>query len=157
MTRARSIATLLACLVVPITVGVGSSLVTVASVNGWYLGIEKPSWNPPDAVFGPVWTLLYLMMGLALWRVLRITDRPSYYLAPFALQLVLNGLWTLIFFGLHRPGWAAIEIVVLWISIVLTICRFSSCDRWAGRLLWPYLGWVSFAAVLNITIWWMNS
>lgn len=157
MSRKQSLLTFLACMLAPLAVGVSSSLITVDSVNGWYRGIVKPSWNPPDAVFGPVWTLLYLMMGYALWRVLRSQHRRSYYLAPFALQLVLNGLWTLIFFGLHQPGWAAVEIVVLWLSILLTIRRFASADRWAGILLLPYLGWVSFATALNITIWRLNS
>lgn len=137
--------------------GLGA-MVTTPEINGWYRTIIKPTWNPPDSVFGPVWTTLYLMMGIAAWLIwkpagLRAAAAP---LALFGIQLVLNSIWSLIFFGLHQPGWAFIEILALWATIVATTIAFFRRSRIAGSLLLPYLTWVSFAAVLNLTIWRLN-
>lgn len=124
----------------------------------WYPRLRKPSWNPPAWLFAPVWTLLYLSMAVAAWLVWR---RDGFSGAPWALglfvfQLTLNTIWSFIFFALRRPGLAAIEIVLLWAAIVATLAAFSSVDRTAAILLAPYLAWVSFAAVLNFTIWRLN-
>ncbi len=138
--------------------GLGAAL-TTPEINGWYRTIIKPAWNPPDSLFGPVWTALYLMMAIAAWTVwkasgLRAAAAP---LTLFGVQLVLNIAWSWIFFGLHQPGWAFVEIVTLWLAIAATMLAFFRCTPIAGWLLVPYLMWVSFACVLNFTIWRLNS
>jgi len=121
----------------------------------WYAGLRKPSWNPPGWVFGPVWTVLYAAMAVAAWRVWKAGDsRPA--LALYAVQLALNAAWSWLFFGLHRPGLAFVDIVALWAAILATTLAFFPKDRAAGWLMVPYLAWVSFAAVLNFTLWRMN-
>jgi tryptophan-rich sensory protein len=133
-------------------------LVTTPKIPNWYADLAKPDWTPPDWVFGPVWTLLYLMMAVAAWLVWR----PSGFtgaklpLALFGVQLALNSLWSVLFFGLQRPGLAAIEIVVLWAAILVTTVAFWSRSSWAGALMIPYLIWVTFAMLLNFAIWRMN-
>lgn len=120
--------------------------------GSWYASLEQPDWNPPDAVFGPVWSVLYLAMALAAWLVWRPTDRRAERLAALAtygVQLMLNLGWTGVFFALQRPGWALIEISVLALAVAVTIGLFWNLNRWAGALLLPYLGWVVFAASLN--------
>lgn len=123
----------------------------------WYAELEKPSWNPPAWIFGPVWTFLYAAMAVAGWLVWR-ADHPDRRaaLALWALQLVLNALWSWIFFGLYRPGLAAIEIAMLWGAILATAVLFWRIRPLGGALLVPYLAWVSFAAVLNVALWWLN-
>lgn len=136
--------------------GLGSAF-TGPAVQTWYPTLNKPSFNPPAWVFGPVWTLLYTLMGIAAWRVWRDPSperRPA--LVWFGVQLALNVLWSLLFFGAHQPGWAFVEIVLLWGAILATLLRFLSVDRVAGWLLAPYLAWVTFAAVLNFTVWQLN-
>ena len=124
----------------------------------WYAGMVKPSWNPPDWLFGPVWTLLYLLMAVAAWRVwLRAAGSVRRgAIVWWVIQLVLNGLWSWLFFGLHRIGWALAELGLLWVAILFTFIAFRSIDRLAGLLLLPYLAWVSFAAVLNFSLWSLN-
>ena len=124
----------------------------------WYASLKKPTWNPPGWVFGPVWTLLYAMMATAAWRVWRRGGwrLQGRVLLPFVVQLLLNALWTPLFFGWHQPALAFLEILLLWAAIVWTIRVFSGVDRWASLLLWPYLAWVSFAAVLNGVLWRLN-
>ena len=152
---------LLVIVAICLAAGAIGGIATASSVTGWYTTLQKPSWNPPNAVFGPVWTTLYLMMAVAAWLVWR--RRPTAGAAVrnaliwFAAQLVLNSVWSLLFFGLHRPGVAAIEIVVLWVAIVATIRAFARLSRPAAWLLVPYVTWVSFAAVLNFTIWRINA
>ena len=125
----------------------------------WYARLAKPTWNPPNWIFGPVWTVLFLTIGVAAWLVWRRAGfsgaRAAW--AVFAAQLVFNGLWTCLFFGLHRPGLAMVDIVALWAAIAGTIALFFAIDRTAGAILVPYLLWVSFAMVLNFTIWRLNS
>lgn len=145
-------------LAAPLAVGLLSGLATARGVQEWYPGLAKPPFNPPDWVFGPVWTVLYLMMGVAAWLVWRRADeaRVGTPLVLFAAQLLLNGLWSVLFFGLRSPGVAAVEILLLWIAIVLTIRSFRRVSVPAALLLVPYWAWVSFAAVLNISIWMLN-
>ena len=124
----------------------------------WYAALRKPSWNPPSWVFGPVWTALYTMMAVAAWLVWKQGGwaqqrRP---LAIFLAQLLLNALWTPLFFGLHWPGVAFAEILLMWLAIAWTIAAFSRVHRVAAGLLVPYLAWVSFASVLNWTVWKLN-
>jgi benzodiazapine receptor len=124
----------------------------------WYAALAKPSWNPPAAVFGPVWSTLYLLMGVAAWLVWRKAGFAGATLALslFFIQLVLNSLWSYLFFGLHQPGWAFCELVVLWLVILATTIKFWQVSVPAGVLLLPYLGWVAFAGVLNWTLWRLN-
>lgn len=133
-------------------------LATSGSVREWYPTIAKPSWTPPSWVFGPVWTVLYISMGVAAWLVWKSGDAPMVRpaLAVFFVQLGLNALWSVIFFGWHRPGWAAVEIVALWLAILGTVILFWKVRPLAGAILVPYLGWVSFAAALNLAIWNLN-
>jgi benzodiazapine receptor len=146
-------------LVVCLGAGGLGALVTTPAIDGWYRTIAKPSWTPPDAVFGPVWTALYVMMAVAAWLVwspagFRAAAGP---LTLFAAQLLLNIAWSWIFFGLHEPGGAFAEIVVLWGTIAATTAAFARRSRVAGGLMTPYLAWVSFAAVLNFAIWRANA
>ena len=124
----------------------------------WYRRLDKPRWRPPDWLFTPVWTLLYAMIALSGWLVWRekgLAD-AAVPLTVYAVQLVLNAAWSPIFFGLRRPGLAAIEIALLWASIVATILVFHPVSPAAAGLLGPYLAWVSFAAALNLSIWRRN-
>jgi tryptophan-rich sensory protein len=131
---------------------------TGESVRTWYPTLNKPSWNPPSWLFGPVWTLLYIMMSVAAWRIWKLRDQPGvkFVLGFFFVHLALNALWSILFFGLHSPGWALIEIIILWSSIALLQRAFWRLDRLAGWLWIPYLAWVSFATILNGTICWLN-
>ncbi len=126
--------------------------------DAWYQALRKPSWNPPNWLFGPVWTALYLAMGFALYRIARQPSSSARRaaLVAFAAQLLLNAAWTPIFFGARSPGWAFAVIVLLDLLIVVTAARFSKLDRFAGRLLLPYLAWCLFATALNGTLWWLN-
>lgn len=127
--------------------------------GGWYDTLKKPSWNPPGWLFGPVWSALYTMMGVAAWQVWRQGGwaRQSRPLGIFLVQLALNALWTPLFFGWHLPGVAFAEIVLLWLAIAATMVAFRPVSRPALLLLAPYLAWVSFAAVLNFTLWRLNA
>lgn len=124
----------------------------------WYASLAKPSWNPPNTVFAPVWTLLYTLMAVAAWRVWRQAGftgaGPA--LGLFIVQLALNALWTYLFFGLHRPDLAFLDIAVLWLAILGTGILFWRTDPTAGALMLPYLAWVSFAACLNFALWQLN-
>ncbi|MFM2196772.1 MAG: hypothetical protein RLZZ505_204 [Verrucomicrobiota bacterium] len=124
----------------------------------WYASLDKPSWNPPGWIFGPVWSALYAMMAVAAWLVWKqggfAIRRKA--LGLFLAQLLLNALWTPLFFGMHLPGVAFAEILLLWLAIAATLIVFRSVNRTASWLLVPYLAWVSFAAVLNGTLWRMN-
>ena len=137
--------------------GIGGAF-TASSVRTWYLEIAKPTWTPPSWVFGPVWTLLYVMMGLSVWLVWR-SGRWSGArgaMLIFGVQLLLNTAWSILFFGARSPGLAFFEILLLWSTIVVTIGIFWQHSKTASVLLVPYLAWSSFAAVLNFTIWQMN-
>lgn len=125
----------------------------------WYASLVKPSWNPPGAVFGPVWTVLYILMGVAAWLVWKREgfSGAKIALALFIGQLVLNALWSYLFFGLRQPMWAFFEIILLWIVIVLTMVSFWRVRPAAGVLFIPYVCWVGFALVLNLQLWRLNS
>ena len=126
--------------------------------GGWYYQIEKPSWTPPSWLFGPVWTALYVAMGVAAWLVWKNggweANRGA--LTLFFVQLVLNAAWSGLFFGLESPGLAMAEIVLLWVSILATLLAFWRVSRPAGLLLVPYLLWVTFASALNFAVWRLN-
>lgn len=126
--------------------------------SDWYDALNKPAWNPPDWMFGPVWTALYAMMGVAAWLV---WVRFGFWvaraaLAVFLIQLVLNGLWSRIFFGMQEPGWAFFQILLLLAAIVITTILFFRKKTMAGWLMVPYMLWVGYASTLNGAIWLMN-
>jgi tryptophan-rich sensory protein len=127
--------------------------------GGWYAGLAKPAWTPPNWLFGPVWTALYAMIAVSGWLVWRRAgfEAAGAALALFAVQLALNAAWSWIFFGLHRPGAAFIEIVILWIAILGTVLLFWRVHWLPGALLLPYLAWVAFAAALNWQLWRLNA
>lgn len=145
---------------IAICLGIGAlgAGLTSPEIPGWYRSINKPSWNPPDSIFGPVWTMLYVMMGISAWDIwLHAGFRRSVGpLVLFAFQLFLNLAWSWIFFRQHAIGFALIEIVALWLAIVATMVAFFRRSILAGGLLVPYLAWVSFATVLNHAIWQLN-
>ena len=135
-------------------VGILGSILTIPSINTWYQALNKPSFSPPNWIFGPVWTTLYFLMGVAIFLILdkKITRAKNNILILFSLQLFLNFLWSNIFFGLHLPLWAFIEIIFLWINILLLVILFWKYSKPASILLVPYLLWVSFASLLNLSI-----
>lgn len=140
--------------------GILGTFFTTPAIPGWYAGLAKPDLAPPNWVFGPVWTTLFFLMGVALYLVwthptARAEDRNK-ALMLFGGQLLLNVLWSGVFFGLESPGWALLEIFVLWWSILVTIMAFRRVSRTAAWLLVPYILWVSFAAYLNYSIWALN-
>ena len=125
------------------------SWATVRGLREWYPALRKPSWNPPNAVFGPVWTILYLAMAVAVWLVWRSGDDVTVALGLFALQLALNVAWSVVFFGQRNPRGGLVVIAGLWLAIAATLVVFLSIDPLAGALFIPYLAWVTFASVLN--------
>jgi len=127
--------------------------------GSWYADLAKPAWNPPNAWFGPVWTALYLMMGVAAWLVWRRKGwrGARVALSLFLVQLVCNALWSWLFFGLHAPLAALVDIVVLWLAILATALAFVRHSRPAALLLLPYLAWVGFATALNFALWRLNA
>jgi translocator protein len=137
--------------------GIGS-LLTLPSISTWYTTIRKPTWNPPNWLFGPVWTLLYLSMAVAAWLVWRQSETHSvgFALTLFAIQLALNLAWSAIFFHYHQIGAAVVDVVVLWIFILATTLAFSKIALAASWLMVPYLAWVTFASILNATVWRLN-
>jgi benzodiazapine receptor len=150
---------LLMSIAVPVGVGVLAGLFTQTGVDGWYRTIKKPGWNPPDAIFAPVWTTLYILMGIALYLIWR-SDAPVQQKRPAILfwivQLVLNALWSFLFFNRHQIDLALAEILFLWLAILITIFLFARIRKLAAWLLVPYISWVSFAAILTYTIWRLN-
>lgn len=141
--------------------GLVGSLFTAPAISTWYITLQKPSFNPPSWIFAPVWTLLFLLMGISLFLVWK--NDPS--IAPnerrrvislFFIQLFLNVAWSILFFGLRFPLYAFIEIVILWLAILMTIISFYKVSKTAVYLLLPYILWVSFAAVLNFSIAMLN-
>ncbi len=139
--------------------GIIGSFFTANSVQTWYLAIARPTWNPPSWVFGPVWITLYTLMGIAaylIWKK-RKSKEARKALTVYGVQLGLNSLWSILFFGLQNPEAAFAEILILLGMIVATVVLFWRIDKRAGILLLPYLAWVSFASYLNFTIWQLNA
>lgn len=139
--------------------GVIGGFFTASSVNTWYATLTKPSFNPPNWLFSPVWITLYVLMGVALflvWRKGLQAEGVKIAIYLFGVQLTLNILWSILFFGLKMPLVAFIEIVILWDFILITLLKLRKISRLAGYLFVPYLLWVSFAAVLNFFLWYLN-
>lgn len=155
MTLLKLIGSIIVCQVV----GIIGALFTSPAIKGWYSNLNKPSFNPPNWIFGPVWTALYLLMGISLflvWKKYNGDSNIKIALTIFFFQLVLNTLWSIMFFGLRNPMAGFIVIVVLWIAILLTIISFYKYSITASMLLIPYILWVSFATVLNYYLWKLN-
>lgn len=150
---------LIIAVAIPLIVGGISGFFTVTGVESWYQTVNKPSWNPPNWIFGPVWTTLYLLMGIALFLVWKSDSSDMLKktaIILFAVQLLLNFFWSFIFFDQHQIGWALAEIIIMWFFILLTIFAFGNVSKLAAWLLVPYITWVSFATILNYTIWKLN-
>jgi tryptophan-rich sensory protein len=156
--RGREILGLVVFLVLCLAVsGIGGAI-TVTSVDTWYQSLHKPLFNPPDWIFAPVWTILYILMAIAGWRVWRHAQSESRRKAfmIFAMQLGLNLAWSFLFFGLQQIGLAFLEIVILLLAIIANTILFWRVERLAGALFVPYVLWVALATVLNASLWWLN-
>lgn len=151
---------LVVSIVLPLAVGAVAGMFTASEINGWFQTIEKPAWQPPNWVFGPVWTVLYILMGVALYLVWK-KDAPKgvrrMAITLWIIQLVFNFLWSFIFFKEHQLDWALAEILVLWFFILLTILYFARISKVAAWLMVPYISWVSFASLLTFTIYELNT
>lgn len=150
---------LLISIIVCELVGILATPFTISSIPTWYAMLNKPPFSPPNWIFGPVWTLLYFLMGIALYLIwVNGINKQKIKTAIvfFVIQLLLNFLWSVIFFGFHQPVLALIEIIILWFAIFMTMMKFLPISRSAGYLLLPYFLWVSFAALLNLSIVMLN-
>jgi tryptophan-rich sensory protein len=143
-------------IVVTLAVGALGTVFTEPNIRGWYAGLLHPSFAPPNWVFAPVWTTLYVLMAVAAWRAWRVSGLKSPALIAYAIQLVLNLGWSAVFFGLHQIGLALIEIALLGLAILVTTILFAKADRLAAILMLPYLAWTGFAAVLNYGFFTLN-
>ena len=146
-------------ILIPLLVGGIAGFFTSSGVGGWYSVANKPWFNPPNWIFAPVWTARYILMGIALYLIWKSDAAASVKQAAiilFTLQLILNFFWSLIFFKLQQTGWAFAEIIAMWLMILLTIFQFGKISSTAAWLLVPYICWVSFALVLNYSIWKLN-
>ncbi len=162
MKTVRLIASILICEFA----GIIGTIYTIPAINSWYVTLMKPGFNPPAWIFGPVWTILYLLMGIALWLIWEKKgvepEAKQWAIVIFIIQLLFNAKWSIIFFGMHSVSLALIDIILLWISILITIILFSKISKGAAWLLVPYILWVSFAGVLsfaiylNYSIWALN-
>jgi tryptophan-rich sensory protein len=150
---------LIISIIIPLAIGALSSYFTIPGVNSWYQTINKPSWNPPNWIFAPVWTTLYVLMGIALylvWKSGNASAAKTIAVSFFIIQLGLNFFWSVIFFYQQQAGWALAEIILLWLFILFTTLSFANINKTAPWLLVPYITWVTFAMILNYTIWQLN-
>lgn len=144
-------------IILAVLIGALGSLFTTSSIETWYTTLTKPSFNPPSWLFAPVWTILYILMGISFWLIWKShSPEKKRAMGLFIVQLLLNGIWSPVFFGAHAIGGALALIVLLWAAIVLTILIFKKISKPAAWLLVPYILWVSFATVLNFAIWRLN-
>ena len=157
--KPRDIWKLVVSIIACLAAGAIGSIFTRQAIPTWYATLEKPVFNPPNWLFAPVWTLLYIMMGIAaflVWRKGLENRQVRVALIVFLVQLVLNALWSVAFFGLESPLFGVVVIAALWVAILLTVLKFYRISLAASALMWPYLLWVTFAAVLNSSIWLLN-
>jgi benzodiazapine receptor len=155
----RDIWKLVVSIVACLAAGAIGSIFTRSAIPTWFATLEKPVFSPPNWLFAPVWTLLYILMGIAaflVWRKGLGNRQVRSALIVFLIQLILNTLWSVVFFGLESPLFGLVIISVLWVVILVTVIQFYKISRAASVLLWPYLLWVTFAAVLNYSIWLLN-
>lgn len=149
---------LVLCILLPLTIGAIGGFATSSGISTWYVYLNKPFFNPPNYLFGPVWTMLYVLMGISHWVILQSPagQMRTTALRVYAVQLAFNLLWSLLFFGLQSPGIAFVDILLLWCSIAYMISVFYKINRKAAWLQLPYILWVSFATLLNGAIWYLN-
>lgn len=154
----RPILKLIVSIAIPVATGLIAGWFTAQSVDTWYATLQRPSFAPPNAVFGPVWTVLYVLMGISLYIIWRLPASPQKEKALFifGLQLACNFLWSFLFFYLHNPAVALVDIVILWILIWVMLVRFYRLKPLAAWLNIPYMLWVSFATALNAAFWHLN-
>jgi tryptophan-rich sensory protein len=154
----KKIIQIIVCLLIPIIVGGIAGGITANEIGGWYTKLLKPTFNPPNYLFGPVWTVLYILMGVSLYMIWRTPPTPARTraLVAFGVQLFFNFWWSIVFFSFHALFIAIINIVLMWIAIVYMILLFKKIKPAAAYINLPYLAWVSFATALNIAIWWLN-
>jgi translocator protein len=144
----------------PLAVGAVAGMTTASEINGWFQTIEKPAWQPPNWLFGPVWTVLYILMGIAfylIWKTKAPKGIKRMAITLWLIQLVFNFLWSFIFFKEHQLDWALAEILVLWFFVLLSILFFARISKVAAWLMVPYISWVTFASLLTFTINELNS
>lgn len=155
----RKVILFLGSLLLPQLVGTVGALFTFPAIASWYVFLEKPFLSPPNWIFGPVWTALYLMMGVSFYLIL--TSKPTKFTSKaiqlFLIQMFFNLIWSIVFFGMQSTGGGLVVIIALWIAILLTILKFSKISRNASILLLPYLAWVTFASYLNLSLFLLNS
>ncbi len=146
------------CILIPLLIGGASGASTASSITTWYATLNKPFFNPPNYLFGPVWTALYMLMGISLFLILETpkSELRKKAITAFCVQIFLNFWWSIIFFKHHALGAALVEIVLIWVSILSMILTFRKISKTAAYLQVPYLLWVSFATVLNAAIWHLN-
>ena len=157
--KAKTLLQIVTFIVAAEIIGITGSVFTISSIPTWYASLNKPSFNPPNWIFGPVWTILYATLGLSaylIWKKGWVNKDVKITLGIFALQFIVNLKWTFLFFGLHSTLLGLIAIAILWVLIVLTIIKFYQLSKPAGLLMIPYLLWVSFATLLNFYIWKLN-
>ncbi len=150
---------LIISLALPQLAGIIGSFFTVSAIPSWYATLQKPSFSPPNWIFGPAWVMLYILMGISVylvWQKIKENKTVKGSLWLFWIHLFFNATWSIIFFGLQNPGLALINIVIIWLLIIALIIKFWKISKWATYLLIPYLLWVSFASVLNYFIWYLN-
>jgi len=150
---------LIISLALPQLVGIVGSFFTTPAISTWYATLKRPSFSPPNWLFGPAWITLYILMGISvylIWQKVEKNKKARSVMWLFWVHLVFNASWSVIFFGLQNPGLAFVNIIIMWLLIVVLMIKFWRINRWASYLLIPYLLWVSFASVLNYFIWYLN-
>lgn len=144
-------------IIIPQLAGFIGSIYTMPNIKNWYAFINKPTFNPPNWIFGPVWTTLFILMGVASYIIYKQNNKKSFYaLKIYSAQLILNIMWSIVFFGMKNPLGAFFVIIALWILIVYTMLTFYRIKKSAGYLFIPYFLWVSFATILNFSIYILN-
>lgn len=150
---------LIISLTLPQLAGIVGSFFTTSAIPTWYATLQRPSFSPPNWLFGPVWVTLYILMGISIyliWQKIEQNKTARGAMWLFWIHLFFNAIWSIIFFGLQNPGLAFINIIIIWLLIIALMVKFWKVNRWATYLLIPYLLWVSFASVLNYFIWYLN-
>jgi len=150
---------LIISLALPQLAGIVGSLFTTSAIPTWYATLQRPSFSPPNWIFGPAWITLYILMGISvylIWQRIEKNKIAKSALWMFWVHLFFNASWSIIFFGLQNPGLAFVNIIIIWLLIIALMIKFWKINRWASYLLIPYLLWVSFASVLNYFIWYLN-
>lgn len=150
---------LIISLALPQLAGIVGSLFTTSAIPTWYATLQRPSFSPPNWLFGPAWITLYILMGISIyliWQKVEQNKTARGAIRLFWIHLFFNAIWSIIFFGLQNPGLAFVNIIIIWLLIIALMIKFWKINRWATYLLIPYLLWVSFASVLNYFIWYLN-